>query len=358
MVLRFRGSAMFRQRIICSTLSGKNIVITDIRANDEEPGLRDYEANFLRLMDKLCNGAKLKISSTGTSVWYKPGVILGGKGLKHDCGLSRGIGYCLEALVMLGPFAKKPIQNMVLTGITNNNEDMTVDMIRTVLLPMMKQFGVGEGLELKISQRGAAPKGGGKVVFTCPIVTKLTPVDLNDFGRVKRIRGIAYATRVSPQMSNRVVDASRSILTKFLPDVYLYTDQYKGTESGLSPGFGLSLVAESTTGALYSGEYMAEGTEMPEDVGKRASMALLQEIQRGGFVDTLCQSMMLLFMVVCPEDVSRIRLGKLSRYTVLHLRQLKDFFGVQFNVKADKETGSVVMSCVGVGYVNLAKKIW
>jgi RNA 3'-terminal phosphate cyclase-like protein len=38
---------------------------------------------------------------------YKPGVIICGSGLVHDCGTSRAIGYFLEALVLLALFAKK-----------------------------------------------------------------------------------------------------------------------------------------------------------------------------------------------------------------------------------------------------------
>lgn len=33
-----------------------------------------------------------------------------------------------------------------------------------------------------------------------------------------------YSVRVSPQMANRIVDSARSILNKFLPDIYIYTD--------------------------------------------------------------------------------------------------------------------------------------
>lgn len=47
------------------------------------------------------------VCCAGTSLRYKPGVIICGSGLVHDCGSSRGIGYFLEALVLLALFAKK-----------------------------------------------------------------------------------------------------------------------------------------------------------------------------------------------------------------------------------------------------------
>lgn len=45
----------------------------------------------------------------GTKLKYKPGVLMGGKHLVHDCGASRSIGYFLEPLVVLGLFGKKPL---------------------------------------------------------------------------------------------------------------------------------------------------------------------------------------------------------------------------------------------------------
>lgn len=45
--------------------------------------------------------------AAGTSLRYKPGHIVGGALLQHDCSLSRSIGYFLEPLLLLGLFGKK-----------------------------------------------------------------------------------------------------------------------------------------------------------------------------------------------------------------------------------------------------------
>ena len=105
--LNFKGCSIFRYRIIASTLTGKvgsiasgqgdgeltelkAIRISDIRANTESPGLRDFEASFLRMIEKLSNGCMIEINDTGTKMRYKPGVLVGGTGLEHDCGKTRG----------------------------------------------------------------------------------------------------------------------------------------------------------------------------------------------------------------------------------------------------------------------------
>ncbi|KNC69320.1 hypothetical protein SARC_18170, partial [Sphaeroforma arctica JP610] len=45
-----------------------------------------------------------------------------------------------------------------------------------------------------------------------------------------------------------------------------------------SPGYAISLVAESTTGALYGADVAAEKGSLPEDIGEEAAKLLFEEI--------------------------------------------------------------------------------
>eukprot|EP00434_Breviolum_minutum_P027774 symbB.v1.2.024563.t1/scaffold2335.1/size81964/1 len=121
--LRYRGSNFLRQRLVLSTVSGRPLIITDIRAKDEEPGLRDYEASFVRLLDKLCDGSDISIDETGTTLKYRPGQIIGGSGLVHTCPTSRCLTYFLEGLLLLAPLAKQPL-TVRLKGVTNGADDV------------------------------------------------------------------------------------------------------------------------------------------------------------------------------------------------------------------------------------------
>lgn len=92
-LLTYSGSNFMKQRLILSTLSGKPVRIIDIRNLDQEPGLRGYEISFIRLLDKISNGSKIDINQTGTSVYYRPGLLNGGY-IQHSCNEERGIGIC------------------------------------------------------------------------------------------------------------------------------------------------------------------------------------------------------------------------------------------------------------------------
>lgn len=133
--LQFSGHEFLRQRLILSALSGKSVRIDHIRPAGDHLGLLDYEASFLRLLDKITNGSAIEINYTGTCITFVPGVLTGGK-IHHDCPPSRSIGYFLEPVIALAPFCKNPL-TLSLTGITNDNLDPSVSLDNIEILKFL-----------------------------------------------------------------------------------------------------------------------------------------------------------------------------------------------------------------------------
>ncbi|KIY72040.1 18S rRNA biogenesis protein [Cylindrobasidium torrendii FP15055 ss-10] len=358
-ILHYSGHQHLRQRLVLSILSGKPVKIDKIRSDDKNPGLQDFEISLLRLLEKVTNGTVIEISITGTAILLQPGIISGGD-CTHDCPLSRSIGYFMEPIIMIAPFAKKALR-LTLRGITTNDLDLSADLIRVVTLPHLQPFGLADGVELRIKKRGSAPGGGGEVVFMCPVVKIVKTINFVDPGKIKRIRGISHAVRVTPQFSNRMIEACRSVLNRYIPDIYLYSDVYKGEESGKSPGYALTLVAESTTTALYSAEATSKAGVSPEDIALEATRALLSEIQKGGCIDEKHQTLVLLMMVLGSEDVGRVRMSPPTPRTIQFLRDVRDFFGISFKVvpadPLDPDCTQLLFSCYGTGYVNVNRTL-
>lgn len=389
----YAGSNFIKQRLLLSLLSGKPVRIIDIRSDDVEPGLREYEVSLIRILDKISNGTRIEINPAGTVLSFRPGLLHGGR-WQHDCSLERGIGYYLDVLIALGPFCKLPL-DVVLRGITNSKESPSVDYIKSAAFNVLKRFLLDdEDLQLKVVRRGLAPLGGGEIHFQCPVRKILRTLQFLNQGMVKRIRGIVYACKVSPAMANRTVETAKGVMLKFLPDVYIYTDQNRGKLSGKSPGFGICLQAETTEGVYYAAELNShakgdgQSPSVPEDLGRQVAMQLLDEIHRGGCCDSTYQWLVTLFMTLGPKNVSKyltgesvlvIRfakcsninkyfyfLGPLSTYTVNFLQHLRDFFSITFKLENpddddedDQLPGSqkVLMTCVGIGYSNLSKRV-
>ena len=248
--LEFKGCAMFRIRLVLATLTGKTIHISNIRSSELNPGLTEYEASFLRLLEKVTNGSKISISYTGTALTYVPGQIIGGS-WTHDCAPSKTIGYYLEPLIIMAPFAKEAFR-ITLNGITHScnleaeeSVDYGLEGLSTILVPIMEKFGIdSKAAELVIKERCyARPKQpskdnnnnnnddvesqniNGKVFFTCPIIQdQLKPVNLTDLGRIQKIRGIAHSMNLSSSQVNRMIDGMRSVLNRFIPDIFITSD--------------------------------------------------------------------------------------------------------------------------------------
>ena len=377
-VLDFEGSNCLRQRLVLSILTGKRIRIRNIRSKEMDSGLNGAEMNLLKLVEKVTNGSDIYVDQNGTQLQFKPGILYGGD-IEHDCGLHRSIAYYLELLLMLSPFCKHPIEAK-LKGITNDRIDPSVDAIKNSSLPVLKRFfGVAddEELQIQVLSRGLRPDGGGSVLFKCPIRRMLRPIQCLDSGKVKRIRGIAFATRVSPQIANRMVTEAKGILLKYIPDIYIYTDHLKGPKSGKSRGFGLSLWAETTTGVFYTGDAVShafgsgrETEAVAEDIAKEATHSLLNDIFRGGAIDTLNQGLSALFMAFGQRDLSKVEFGPLSPYSIQLFRHIKTFVELSFKLETKKTetsqdfeeeykkgSGKVIAACIGIGFTNLSKTV-
>lgn len=136
-----------------------------------------------------------------------------------------------------------------------------------------------------------------------------------------------------------------------------------GPKAGASPGYGLVLVAETTSGRMLcaeAGASLASGNpeaRTPEDIGRQAAYALLEEVARGGVVDTAHQGLLLMLCALGPEEVNEIRLGPLTPYAVSTLRHIRDFLNVQFSIKPEADSETVFLSCIGSGLKNRSKAI-
>ena len=391
-VVVFKGAKNLRQKLVYATLTGKTLRVNGIRENAERPGLQAHEASLLRLIEKITNGSVVEISETGTSLRYAPGIVVGGANLNHDCGKARAIGYFLEPLVLLSMFGKKPL-SITLKGITNDDIDPSVDCWRSVTLLLLREFGIGDDdlqkpLQLSVNKRGMRPAGGGEVFFHCPTVKKVRSVRMLDEGMVKRVRGIAYSANTPPHMTSRMVDGARGVLNKLLADVYIFTDHMSGVKAGHSPGYGVALIGETTTGSRvymesscsastkekakeragervpgdFAGEMHTEHNQkqqlqlVPELVGENTAKLLLEEINRGGYVDGSHQALALsLCAMSSPDEISQLRMGPLTPHSVETLRLILEFFKVKFKIAPEQQSRTLFLSCIGAGITNNVK---
>lgn len=395
-LIRFQSQKSLAHRLVLSTLTGRPVHISQIRpSSPTNPGLAPHEISFLRLLEAVTNGSHIEISYTGTTLVYRPGLITGsapGSGasggvIRHElpAGCTRGVSYFLIQLCLLAPFSKAPM-NVLFTGpgvITSATPagDMSADSLRTAILPLYAQFGISNNIELRILRRSnlsAGGKGGAgevQLVFGHQVRLPKTIHVMNP-GRVKKIRGVAYCTGVSALNNARMIEEARGILNPMTGDTYIFSDvssaPYLVSTDKSNPnqkkktgvGFGLSLVAESSTGSLYLADLASppSGGVPPEDIGRQCAYQLLEAVSLGGAVSLAAAPTVLTLMAMGSEDVGRLQLGRdvLGSESLVGLaRDLKAFGASGWGVRdaSTGQKGDVVVSVVGRGVGNAGRKI-
>ena len=338
----------------------------------------------------------MEISYTGTILVYKPGLITGsakGHGassgvIRHEIPGSciRGISYFLLPLCLLAPFAKAPVSVLftgpgVITSATPSG-DMSVDSVRTAILPLFQQFGIFNNIELRVLRRsnpGPNGRGGGgevQLVFGHQVRLPKTLHLLNP-GKIKKIRGVAYSTGVSGSNNARMIDVARGILNPLVSDTYIFSDVSSAplvpandrndpsAKKKIGIGFGLSLVAESSTGCLYSADMASppSGGEPPEDIGRNCAYQLLEAVSVGGCVSRAAAPTVITLMAMGSEDVGRLQVGRdvVSDKNIVQLaRDLSKFGAAGWGVRdagGEDDVPEVILSVVGRGIGNVGRKV-
>ncbi len=333
------GSNLFRLKIAYSFILNRPIRLSNIRAESVNPGMTQYEINFLRLVSEISNGTKININQTGTGFTLIPGTITNNYWVElvFECDKSRCITYYAEGLIPICLFGKESL-HIKLKGITNNLIDNSVDSFKMSTCVLLQKLIVGDTVEFKINKRGVLPKGTGEVYFKIPIITGLAPFDWINEGKIKRIRGVAFTSKLPSSFTTQMIDTCRGVLNNFIPDVWIAVDNYKDKElDKISPGYGISITAETKEGFALSTDLMNDKEDLTKnanDISKECSIKFLNDVYKSGCTNCHNQGLFLFLMALSEKNyVSYMKIGKISEHTKEILRFIYKYLGVKFNIR-------------------------
>ncbi|OBA26294.1 18S rRNA biogenesis protein [Hanseniaspora valbyensis NRRL Y-1626] len=397
----------FRYRIVLSLINNKPIKITKIRNDLNEhlnPGIASYEIKFLRLIEKFTNGTFIEISHTGTQIVFKPGIIIGCKNLIFDTFIQskdstecKSIGYYVEPLLVLLPFTKLRENFITFKGITSKSDtavnlnstdesDFACDTLRFNYLPLMEKFGIMD-ISLTIFKRGSYPNGGGELQLHSKTPTAFTPnLQILDEIKFDKVMGIVYGNRISPSIIQRIDKELKRLLGSELKlplDYQIMQDQWKGENSGKSPGYGVflqitnskqkqwskfAITSEVTIDELNSKD---QSFVIPEDLAKYATYKFLEEIDHAPIVNTSTLPFLISLLYFNKVgNLSRLLISKkqITPYFIKFLRdinlifnnkillkELSDFESTDDNDSNNKDNLLLVVK--GSGVLNTNRKV-
>lgn len=132
-MLKFHNAKNFRNILVFSLLSGKNVTLTR-----SEP-FQSFELNFLEFLQLITKGSKVFVINKNRQIDFKPGSIEQDHYdyiPEFDCQQTRSISYYLEPIFILGLFCRDHL-SVTLKGITNDNIDFSVDVLKNSLIPFL-----------------------------------------------------------------------------------------------------------------------------------------------------------------------------------------------------------------------------
>lgn len=360
--VEFEGAENFRLRIVFSILSGRKIVIRGIRSGETEPGLREHEILFLRLIDTISNGSEMTILYTGTELKFLPGNVEEGE-YEHKCVGECGIGYFMESIMYLSSFSSGKLK-IIFTGKTIVEGRDSVEMIRWGMIPLLCKFG-NKGVRIIIDKHEFGDDDEGKVVFFSDnVLRQVTDVEMDGDCVFSLIRGVVYGLGVPGDFSGRIIESCKKVLRRTKVPIKLSVDMRK-TVSGKTSGYGMLLAAELKEGWRICTESAGKAGEICEDFGEKVAYNLLYELDHSVLISLIQIPFVLTYMVLGLADIKKLRIDtkQINANIICCIRDIKKIFGSEIFFKEYVEARETLkkgklMEIIlkGTGYKSISKK--
>jgi RNA 3'-phosphate cyclase len=322
------SGTILRLSIALAAITKQPLHITNIRQNRPQPGLKPQHLEAVLTAGKLCN-AKIQGAKLGSrELCFTPQEIEGGdiEALIETAG---SIPMLLLATLPICLFAKNPVHLHVAKGGTDTTHAPTINYLRFVFLPALKQMGIES--EITVQKYGYYPKGMGEATITVKPNLQLKPITLNSFGNLKSIKGISVCTFLADrQVAERQAKAAKEHLTQkgYNPDIKIVNDQSNPIQKGSS----VALWAETDTGVIIGADAIGELRKMSEEVGKEASQRLSAELLVKPTVDIYLADMLIPYMAL-SEGKSVFLARAISEHIESNIWLMEKMLKVKFTIK-------------------------
>jgi RNA 3'-phosphate cyclase len=322
------SGTILRLSVALAAITKQPLHITNIRQNRPQPGLKPQHLEAVLTAGKLCN-AKIHGAKLGSrELWFTPQEIKGGnfEALIETAG---SIPMLLLATLPICLFAEKPVRLHVGKGGTDTTHAPTINYLRFVFLPALKQMGVEA--EIAIQKYGYYPKGMGEATITVKPNRQLKPVALKSFGNLKSIKGVSVCTFLAErQVAERQAKAAEDHLmqNEFRTDIQVVNDQSNPVQKGSS----IVLWAETDTGVIIGADAIGELRKMSEAVGKEAAQRLNAELLVKPTVDIYLADMLIPYMAL-TEGKSVFLARTISEHIESNIWLIEKMLNVKFTIE-------------------------
>jgi RNA 3'-phosphate cyclase len=322
------SGTILRLSVALAAITKQPLHITNIRQSRPQPGLKPQHLEAVLTAGKLCN-AKIQGAKLGSrELWFTPHEIEGGN-IEALIETAGSIPMLFLATLPICLFAKNPVHLHVAKGGTDTTHAPTINYLRSVFLPALRQMGVEA--EITVQKYGYYPKGMGEATITVKPNHLLYPFVLKSFGNLMSIKGVSVCTFLADrQVAERQAKAAKDFLEQndFRADIQVVNDRSNPLQKGSS----IVLWAETETGVIIGSDAIGELRKTSEAVGKEAAQKLNTELSVKPSVDIYLADMLIPFMAL-SEGKSVFLARAVSEHIESNIWLMEKMLNIKFTIE-------------------------
>jgi RNA 3'-terminal phosphate cyclase (ATP) len=276
------GGQILRGAVALSALSRLPVEVVRIRARRGRPGLAPQHIAAVQAVAGVCEATCEGLRPGGDRIVFRPGLPVA-REIRADVGTAGSVALVLQAWL---PVALVAGGSITVTGGTEVDRSPTIDYLEQVLFRALARHGAK--IRTEILKRGYYPEGGGEVRVTVG-ASRLSPLAFPD-EKPDACGIISCSSNLPDHVAERQAAAARRVLEgKLSIPCEARLDRRRGASTGTS-----CTVWAGAKGGIGLGK-----RGVPADrVGEMAARALLDEVNRGGQVDSHLADQLLVFLAV------------------------------------------------------------
>ncbi len=322
------SGTILRLSIALAAATGEPLRIFNIRQNRPQQGLKPQHLEAVLTAARLCN-AEVKGATLGSKeLWFKPREVKGGN-VEAQIGTAGSIPMLLMTALPICIFAKAPVRLHVTKGGTDVSHSPTINYLRNVFLSALKQMGFEA--TVTVHKYGYYPKGMGEVTMTVKPPDTLQPIQLNNFGKLKSVKGVSVCTFLADKkVAKRQANAAHNYLFEkgYATNIQVVNDQSNPFQKGSS----IVLWAETDTGAIVGADAIGQLKKTSEEVGRKAAKKLHAELSVTSTVDMHVADMLVPYMALA-EGTSSFLTREVSGHLETNIWLAEKMLKARFNIQ-------------------------
>ena len=316
------GGQVLRSALTLSLMTGKGMLIKNIRANRSKPGLRPQHLCAVMAAHSIGKGEMDGGILGSTNLEFQPRTIQPGR-YRFNIGTAGATTLVLLTIFLPLSRAAAP-SSLKITGGTHVPWSPSYHYLEMQWLPFMERLGFDTQISLDLA--GFYPRGGGQIRGWIKPVEGIKSLKIEERGPLKQIRGISAVAN----LDRRITERQRSQVIRRLGDKYRLNDiRIKQLPSNFKGTIILLLAEFEKSQCCYFS--LGKPGKPAEHVADDAINAFESFMTTSGAIDEYLADQLLLPLAFA-SGISSFKSSKITQHLITNAEVIKQYIDVRIDI--------------------------